>query len=96
MKVNIKKEFAQDYTTRQAGEKLRKMILESSEEVELDFSHLKVASASFFDESIGKLPEEDGGKEALKKIKISQIHDLDYDLLVHVCQTRGIKAPERL
>ena len=94
--IVIKEKFANDYTTRQAGERLKSIIMESSGKIELDFIELKVASTSFFDEAIGKLSEEgNSGKEILKKIVISHIHELDYELLSQVCQSRGISPPIR-
>jgi hypothetical protein len=96
MKINILEKFAQDYTTRPAGEKLRKMIIKAAEndkKIELDFSGLKIASASFFDESIGKLPDEPKGHDALKKVVVFHIHKLDYSLLEQICQTRDVETP---
>ena len=53
--IFIRETFKNDYTTRDAGEKLRHMILLSKKKIMLDFSDIKIASASFFDEGIAKL-----------------------------------------
>ena len=63
-RVAIHKEFSNDYITRVAGERLREMILQAhraKETIELDFTGVVIGSASFFDEGIAKLVEEDGG-----------------------------------
>lgn len=89
MIIHIKTNFPNDYTTRQAGEKLKEMILScENDKIILDFKGLKVASASFFDEAIGKLSEND-----LKKLSVSNIYKLDYLLLQQVCHVRKVSCP---
>ena len=69
MRINIKKEFSSDHTTRQAGERLRAMIVGAKNRVTLDFDGLKIASASFFDEGIGKLKQEGWTEKDLQEKK---------------------------
>lgn len=92
MKIVIKNEFADDYTTREAGEKLRKKIIQNQVwPLELDFSDIKIASASFFDESIAKLSLEGFTTEMVnKKLHFLNLHKLDAQLLIQVCSGREI------
>lgn len=92
MKINIKKEFPNDYISREAGERLRKMILNNEGPHELDFSDLKVASISFFDESIAKLVESGWTSESVKQNLIfKNLYGFDEKLLKQVCQARGLE-----
>lgn len=92
MKILIREEFKNDYTTRVAGEKLRKIILTTNEVITLDFEDIKVASASFFDEGIAKLALEGWTIDMLnEKIKFINIFRKDMELLKSVCTERGLK-----
>lgn len=97
MRINLKKEFAEDYISRDAGEKLRNQILEiakTGEKAVLDFSGLVIASTSFFDESIAKLAQAGWDDEALTcRIGLLSIHPRDKDLLISLCKKRGFKNP---
>lgn len=92
--IIIKHEFPQDYITRVAGERLRNTILESrkmGEPIEIDFSGLKIASTSFFDEAIAKLADEGWDEKSFSEfIKIKGIHRLDLKVLKQVCEYRGL------
>jgi hypothetical protein len=91
MKIEIKNMFPDDHITRIAGEKLRNMILSCDEIVELDFSNVKIASASFFDEGIAKLALEGWSVIDFKnRIKITNIFSKDKMLLKNSCKIRGI------
>ena len=92
VKLRIKEKFSKDYITREAGEKLRKMICQASPPIELDFEELKVASSSFFDEGIAKLSLEGfDAKWVNENITFLNLHKLDAALLKQVCLARGIK-----
>lgn len=92
MEIIIKEKFKDDYTTREAGENLRKMITNADEKVTLNFIDLKVASASFFDEGVAKLSENEGWNEEQinEKIEFINLFKRDKDLLKSVCQHRNI------
>ena len=92
MKIVIGEDFKNDFTTREAGEKLRKMIIQANEKVDLDFINIKVASASFFDEGIAKLGEEGWSSEKIKEMVVFEnIFSRDMELLKSVCSGRNIK-----
>ncbi len=92
MKIIIKERFKNDFTTREAGEQLRKMILSSSEKIIIDFADVKIASASFFDEGIAKLAHEGWNKQDLdSRIEFINIFSKDLELMHDTCLTRGIK-----
>ena len=79
--IVIREEFRTDYISRGAGERLRLEILTScpgQERIEIDFSGLKIGSASFFDEGIAKLKDEGWSRDDLKqKIIFQHLHPLD-------------------
>jgi hypothetical protein len=92
MIINIKEKFQDDFTSRIAGEKLRKTITDSSEEIVIDFKDLKIASASFFDEGIAKLALEGWDHNKLNsRLKVKNIFTRDLQLLISVCNTRGLE-----
>lgn len=92
LKIIIEDEFKDDYTTRIAGEKLRKMIVTAQGKVELDFSNLKIASASFFDEGIAKLSEENWDSQKINEnLVFKNLFRRDRELLESVCHIRKIK-----
>lgn len=92
MIIVIKDKFKDDYTTRVAGEKLRKMIENTTEKIILDFSNMKIASASFFDEGIAKLSEKNWDSNKVNAFLIFEnLFKRDKELLISVCQNRNIK-----
>lgn len=92
MKIIICEDFKNDFTTREAGEKLRKLIVQADEKVELDFINIKIASASFFDEGIAKLVLEGWSSEKVKEmISFKNIFSRDLELLKSVCTGRDLK-----
>ncbi|MBP9681189.1 MAG: STAS-like domain-containing protein [Bacteriovorax sp.] len=92
MKIIIKDMFKDDYTTRIAGEKLRKMIEKTTEKIILDFSNIKIASASFFDEGIAKLGEENWDSNKVNALLVFEnLFKRDKELLISVCENRNIK-----
>ena len=95
IEINIKKDFKDDWITRVAGEKLRHMILEATQngkKVEIDFIDVVIASTSFFDEGFGKLTEYGWTKESFdSNISLKNIHDRDLNLLREMCKNRGMK-----
>ena len=91
MKIKIKDEFKDDYTTRVAGERLRNLILASNEPIELDFTNLKIASASFFDEGIAKLADHGWtATQVEQQVKFNNMFHRDRELLISVCEYRGL------
>ena len=94
MKIGIKNEYAKDFITREAGERLRNQIsdqINNGEEVVLDFKGLVVASTSFFDEGIAKLETENSIKNAVQKLRFLNLHPRDQELLELLCRKRGMK-----
>lgn len=93
MKIIIKDEFKDDYITRKAGERLRNLIIAAdadNELIELDFSNLLIASASFFDEGIAKLLEHGWTKEKIGKIiSLKKIHTKDQMTLNEMLKYRS-------
>lgn len=93
MKIPILKTFSQDYISRQAGERLRKMILpalQKDEPLQLDFTGLIVGSVSFFDEGIAKLISFDIQEEKFRQlVQLIDMHPKDYQLLQSLCQKRS-------
>ncbi len=87
MIIKISERFKDDYITREAGEELRELIYSSEGDVEIDFSDLKIASASFFDEGIAKL---DKDKILSKKVSIKNLFRKDFELLINVCKSRNL------
>lgn len=82
--IVIHQEYADDYITRPAGERLRNEILQFSQQAKvcLDFQNKKVASVSFFDESLGKLVDEKWKREDFyEKIVLKNIYKLDLKVL---------------
>ncbi|HCU23531.1 MAG TPA: hypothetical protein DF383_00825 [Deltaproteobacteria bacterium] len=94
LKINIKKEFREDYLSRAAGEKLRSKILEArqrGERVELDFSGVTIASVSFFDEGIAKLAEQGWTKKKFEEsVHLKDLQARDKILLQEICENRGL------
>lgn len=92
MKIVIESEFKDDFTTRVAGERLRKMIIQSTDKVVLDFINVKIASASFFDEGIAKLGNDGWSSKKIKEtISFENIFKKDLELLKSVCLGRNIE-----
>ncbi len=90
----MKKEFGKDTITREAGERLRQLILEAEKKgktIEIDFSGMTIASTSFFDESIAKLVTEGWDKKRFEKtVRLKGLNPRDQKLLEDLCQYRGL------
>lgn len=92
MKILIKEKFSKDYISREAGERLRMLILSEEGPHELDFSGLKIASISFFDESIAKLAEVGWTSDTIKEsLVFKNLYKFDEKLLKQVCIARGLE-----
>ncbi len=93
MNIKIKEIFQTDYISRQAGEKLRFMILKAIQEkkkIVLDFKDLIVASTSFFDEGIAKLVDEKVSVDEFGNfIEIINLNKNDKKVLDKVTDYRG-------
>lgn len=94
-KIQIKKEFREDYISREAGERLRQMILQATKDkgkVEIDFGGLLVASTSFFDEGFAKLALEGWTQENFDSyIQLKGLSPKDHEILKKLCFDRGMK-----
>lgn len=90
--INIKKEFAKDFLSRVAGERLRGMIFEatkSGQPVEIDFDGLVIASTSFFDEGFAKLTELGWSLKKLNQfVQLKNIHPKDKEILFDLFKRR--------
>lgn len=93
-KIPIKDQFKDDYITRAAGERLRTMIVQaqqSQQQIEIDFSGIKIGSTSFFDEGIAKLKEAGWTiKQFEAAVRISGIAKSDRRILDEMCRMRGL------
>lgn len=90
MIITIKEQFPNDFTTRSAGEKLRELILANDEPTVIDFKDIKIASASFFDEGLAKLAENNWTQlDVEEKIILKNIFIMDLKLLNNTCIVRG-------
>lgn len=91
--IMVKDDFKDDYITREAGERLRLMILaaiRNREKLILDFEGLIVASTSFFDEGIAKLAHENLNQEDFKQyIVLKNLNKNDLKVLEKVTEYRG-------
>ncbi len=80
------------HITRPHGARLRNLVEEhwtDSEPVTLDFAGLRVASASFFDESLGLLAQRHGLKELLSHVTVKNIDPSDRALLNRIVASRA-------
>lgn len=93
--IQIKKEFRNDYISREAGERLRRMILQvtkNKETVEIDFGGLLVASTSFFDEGFAKLAFEGWTQKNFDShIRLKSLDPKDHGILKKLCLNRSMK-----
>jgi hypothetical protein len=92
--ITIKDEFKQDYISREAGERLRNIIIDSLNDVEsiiIDFSGVTIASTSFFDEGFAKLKLLNWNKDDFnRKVQIINMNKKDYEVLILVCKNRRL------
>lgn len=90
-KIRIPIDFQDDYTTRAAGERLRKLICQAEGEVLLDFMDCPIASASFLDEGLAKLAQEGwSSKDFQSRISLTNMYSKDLQLLKTLCLERGL------
>lgn len=93
-RINIGQKFADDFISREAGEKLRNLILETAEDgdsIEIDFGGKIIASTSFFDEGFAKLAEYGWTKEKLLSIRLKNINERDLKVLMDLFGKRVSK-----
>ncbi len=99
MNILIKEFFKDDYISRQAGEKLRLMIIDAimkKNKLVLDFDGLIVASTSFFDEGIAKLVDEKVNVEDfLDYIILKDLNKNDFKVLKQVSDYRGFQLDQK-
>ena len=80
------------HITRPDGARLRKLIEDhwlDSEPITLDFKGLRIASASFFDESLGLLAQKHGTKLLLSRVTVQNIDPSDRALLNRIVASRA-------
>jgi hypothetical protein len=99
MNIVIRDVFKDDYISRQAGEKLRFMIIDSikkKNKLILDFSELIVASTSFFDEGFAKLCDEKiDVQEFMDYIVLKDLNKNDFKVLKQVSDYRGFQLEQK-
>ena len=92
MVIDVAKICGADLISRDAGRKVREIMLVSwhEAEIELRFSGQKVGSVSFFDEAVGLLLKRDKKtvEEIKNKLKFPDLLPPDRMLLNHVMETR--------
>lgn len=69
--MSIKDQFGSDTIKREHGARLRTFLesnWDQTDVVEIDFGNIKIASASFFDEAIGKLVFDEDNPTASKSV----------------------------
>ena len=82
MTIKLKKEFGEDFISRAAGERLRKIIVVANKKVTVDFEKQIIASVSFLDEAFAKLILEGWSHEQIEKtITFKNIHSKDLELI---------------
>ncbi|MFA4972084.1 MAG: STAS-like domain-containing protein [bacterium] len=95
-RIDIKKEFPDDRMSREAGERLRNMILDAVNEggrVEVDFGGLIIASTSFLDEGLAKLASHGWTPEKLKSaISFKNLHPRDRKVMEDLFDTQALKS----
>lgn len=93
--VYLKDDFRQDYISRAAGERLRRMIqnaAEASDTIEIDFKEVIVASTSFFDEGFAKLALEGWDKNRFEQVvKLKNLNPRDAKVMDKMCAYRGLR-----
>ncbi len=96
MIITIKDSFFNDFKTREAGEKLRQMILihlKTEDVIELDFSQIEIASISFIDEFLVKLfTVEKIRPKDWSKLKIVNMNTFDKKLALKMLQDSKTKV----
>ncbi|PIR25278.1 MAG: hypothetical protein COX62_07445 [Deltaproteobacteria bacterium CG_4_10_14_0_2_um_filter_43_8] len=98
--LDVIKVCGEDFISRDAGLKIRKLILKHWDEkgIELKFSGKSISSVSFFDEAIGLLIKRDGKspEELKQKLKFPDILPNDKRLLNHtvLARVRELEAKE--
>ena len=90
--IIIKEDFKDDYISREAGEKLRNIIIsldKNYEGIEIDFSGITIASTSFFDEAFAKLVDYGWNRNKLfKKVSMINIDPRDEIVLEKMLENR--------
>ncbi len=91
--IHLKKEFADDWVSRRAGERMRNLILEATKggtAVDIDCAGMLIASTSFFDEGIAKLLLEGWTpKDIASRVRFIQLSPLDKKLMEEMIQNRA-------
>lgn len=99
MNILIREFFKDDYISRQAGEKLRFMIvnaIKSKKKLVLDFNDLIVASTSFFDEGFAKLVDEKiNVKDFIDYVVLKDLNKNDFKVLKQVSDYRGFQIDQK-
>jgi hypothetical protein len=92
MKINVPEICGEDLISRDAGHKIRDIIVShwDDEVIEVEFGGKAVGSVSFFDEAIGLLlkREKKATEEVRRKLKFPDIKPEDRTLLNYVMSAR--------
>ena len=95
-RIDIRKEFPDDRMSREAGERLRYMILDAldtDDRVEVDFGGLIIASTSFLDEGLAKLADQGWtSKEFHSTIVFKNLHPRDQEVMEDLFDTRALNS----
>ena len=95
-RIDIKKEFPDDRMSREAGERLRYMILDALDKdsrVEIDFGGLIIASTSFLDEGLAKLAGQGWTSEKLRSaIVFKGLHPRDQEVMEDLFDAQALKS----
>ncbi|HSA59856.1 MAG TPA: DUF4325 domain-containing protein [bacterium] len=96
MTIDVMKVCGEDIISRDAGRKVRELILQNWSEpsIEITFGGRRVGSVSFFDEAFGLLMKrgQKGVDEIRIKLKFPDLRPEDRTLLNHVFSTRVQEA----
>lgn len=95
-RIDIRKEFPDDRMSREAGERLRNMIIDAVDKdgcVEIDFGGLIIASTSFLDEGLAKLAEHSWSREKLySTITFKGLHPRDREVMEDLFDGHALKS----
>ncbi len=91
-RLNIAAFCGAAHVSREDGARLRGAIEESweaPEQLVLDFSNVRIASVSFFDESLGLLAREHSLEELTRRVRVENMDPADRKLLNSIVQSRA-------
>ena len=96
MLIDIRRVCGEDTISREAGKRIRNLILDnwSTKSVAIDFKNKLIGSVSFFDEALALLIKKGNKKldEIIKKIRLVNLRKEDKDLVNYVFASRVKEA----